>query len=119
MLHFSMLRASFIGFAAAGLMVAASTGSAWAQAATHPDTNDCAGMPGSAQSLDCTQPLSAPQQHSTSLFSRDFTIRVAPPDQSGFGLQDGGLGTQTPVVPNNGRAPSSDDGRSVLGILRW
>jgi len=119
MLHFTMLRASFIGFAAAGLMAAVSIGPAWGQAATHPDTDDCAGVPGGVQSLDCTQPLSPQQQHSTSLFSHDFTIRVAPPDQSGFGLQDGGLGTQTPVVPNDGRAPSSDDGRSVLGILRW
>ena len=118
MVGFTFIRASFMGLTAVGLMTAASVAPAWAQAATRPDAADCAGTPG-ATSLDCTGRLARPQQHSTSLFSRDFTIRVSPPDQSGFGLQDGGIGTQTQVVPNNGRAPLNDDGGNVLGTLRW
>ena len=115
---FIVVRASLIGFAAAGVMAVASTAPAWAQAKTHPDEADCAAIQGAAEHPKCMRQLG--QQHGSSWFSQDFTIRVAPPDQSGFGLEEAGGGVQSPVVPNNGAlAPLSEDAGTVIGTLRW
>ncbi|HVZ02695.1 MAG TPA: hypothetical protein VHA35_24520 [Dongiaceae bacterium] len=120
MVRFTFARASLMGFAAAGLIAVASAGPACAQTRSYPDGTDCAAMQGGAEPLECLQQLGR-RQHGSSLFSPDFSIRVAPPDQRGIGLDDGGGGgTQTPVVPNNGaRAPLGADDGTIIGTLHW
>jgi hypothetical protein len=118
MTRFIVARASLIGFAVTGVMAVASITPAWAQAQTHRDEADCAAIQGAAKRPECMRQLGQ-EQHGSSWFSQDFTIRVVPPDQSGFGLEGGG-GVQSPVVPNNGAlAPFREDAGSVIGTLRW
>lgn len=119
MTTFITARASLFGLAATGVMAVVWTAPVWAQAKTHTVEADCAAIQGAVKRPECMGLLGW-QRHGGSWFSQDFTIRIAPPDQRGFGLEDAGGGVQSPVVPNNGaRAPLRGDGGSSIGALRW
>ena len=97
MTRFTLAHASLIG-AAAGIMIASLAAPASAQARIYPQGTDCAAMQTAIERLECTQQLGRREEQQ----SNQLTIQTEPPAQRGLGLDDGGGGTQAPVVPNNG-----------------
>jgi hypothetical protein len=84
-----MKRTTLLGSVAAGLMAAAVSSPAWAQATTYPEGTDCAAIQDSAARMDCTHQMNESRQL---------------PDNGQVAPDPDGTGNIQPGAPSN--APS-------------
>jgi hypothetical protein len=104
-----MNRSILIGSIAAGLMAAAASSPAWAQAATHPDGTDCSAINNSSSREECVSQQNESRQHQMddvtgpstgpSTAQPDAAPSAATPGVPGSGAP--GAGTQNNGVDQN------------------
>jgi hypothetical protein len=116
--NFTPVRAWLVGSVAALAVLGASALPAWSQAQTHPGAAECAVMRTATDRLECTQQLS--RQRSTSApTSGEEPLGPGPDRRLQMNLDNGGGGTQQPVVPNTTGAPATTGGANETNPLRF
>jgi hypothetical protein len=116
--NFTPKRAWLIGPLAALAVLGVSTMPAWPQAKTHPGAADCAVMRTATDRLECTQQLSR-QQPSSAIIGGEEPLGPGPDTRLQMNLDNGGGGTQQPVVPNTTGAPATTGGANETSPLRF
>ena len=101
-------RTLLIGSLAALVIVGAFTGPAFAQSPAYPQTSNCLSPRDATQRQECNtqrQPF----------YTSDDHIARQPNARLEMNLDNGGGGTQTPVVPNTTGAPVTSGGADGIG----